>query len=191
MCNSCIGQIVKYHNWINGYDYTSMPDSLHYNNGVLPDFLLHIGEIIGIDYKNGSISATSDQLINACRKIGFNPIGSSFSYNISSSQLPMIVMGVRSDNPKKGHMWICDGYKVDKTNQHIYLMIPNEHPEDAMFNNEVYIPFQGKYYGYPEQYSKQYVHFNWGYYGEYDGWFYNNATLQGITYINLKQVSVK
>lgn len=188
-----LGQIVKYHRWVAGYDYAKMPDRLYYDNGVLPEFLMEMGELIGIDYANASTPGASiSQVIAACKKIGYNPQHSIFSYNVSASELPMFVYGSSATGGKdSSHIWVCDGCSDQYYKVHYYLMIPNPHPEDAMVYGLPYIPFNGKYNGYQNEFTRHYAHFNWGWSGVYDGWYIDAANPGNYNYLNLNKITVK
>lgn len=63
-----------------------------------------------------------------------------------------------------GHMWLCDGFK-HQIIVHYFATRPNSSVEWEIQTQERRI--------------QQFLHYNWGWYGRYDGW-YNNATSVGI-----------
>lgn len=115
-----------------------------------------------------------------------------FSYNVNSSVLPMFVYGISDPNEKdKAHLWICDGCRHYFSKTHYYLMIPNPHPEDAMVYGMPYIPYNYNSHGYETDGARHYVHFNWGWNGDSDGWYYYEANPDGYNYTNLRKITLK
>lgn len=180
-----LGQIIKYHQSVDGYNYLMMPDILTTPNGVLPEFLFDVGRRIGIPYYYGQSGASLDMVLAASKSFGYNTQTATFDANsLKASELPLILYGESSSNTGGNdakHMWVCDGFDKEKTYVHYNIMIPNQFPEDAL--GGPFVPYNMNYSGYLTEINNYYVHHNWGWGKDYNA-FYLNPIAGGYDFSN-------
>lgn len=125
--------------------------------------------IIGIegnakDSTQGATSMSKDDIYNTIKKF----LGSDFSISdwkdfdgrtkMSLGQLYIVVGTDRSKDIPASHAWICDGIKDFYLNHYIYVQSGNNNWKVTTTSTEC-----------------KYVHFNWGWGGDSDGWYLSNV----------------
>jgi hypothetical protein len=95
---------------------------------------------------------------------------------ISSGQI-LLILGTTEDN-SIGHTWLCDGSKEIKTTHYFATR------DNNLSNWEIQSEITS---------TALYNHFNWGWYGKFNGWFNSIVVTpyQGLTFTNLKYYSIQ
>ncbi len=170
-------QVMKYYEYPSSYNFDAM-----YNTSATTETarLIHdVGVSVNMDYGCSSSGAYTSSCVSSL----LNTFGYSFSSTNSyvdyteaaviaqlDNNWPVITQGY--DDSVGRHTWVCDGYRRYKT--------------------EI-IHYPGTIYEYTSyEYTSAWLHMNWGWYGDYDGWFqtddftpgsnnyYNCKIIQGI-----------
>ena len=150
-----MGQIMKYHEYPNNYNWNGMPDNEGSQETVR--LMKDIGVAVGMTYTCEFSGANFSNIVS-----GFNSFGYSNTKRISYNAIllkrnldwnrPVILSGysAKKRNPNGtylftgGHAWVCDGYK-----SYIY------HSDDCYYTYELL-----------------YLHMNWGWeVKELNGWY--------------------
>lgn len=157
-----VGQIMKYHQYPNTFNWSGMPDKLSFaTNCVLTNFLKRIHDELGVD-DNGL--ATSKDAERVLKSYGYRT--SVKSHNGGFSQFPTYCQGYDSLRGK-GHAWVCDGsnHYTFHTAYELYIF------DYAGYPNFKYmlIDSDNKYSD-----SQTMYHMNWGWEGQHDGYFSDN-----------------
>jgi hypothetical protein len=160
------GQIMRYYTWPTSYDWANMP--LTYGTNTTSNLLKDIGSAVGMSYACDGSSATTANAASALVN-NFNyksaSYNSTYNYVTVESELygghPVILSGgsiskflffnVYSD----GHAWVADGVT-----------------EVTYYKCIAYIPvddISGLWWDQTANYL--YFHMNWGWSGQYDGWY--------------------
>ncbi len=191
-----VGQILRFREDLPGYDYYIMPDTrtsfgdMNYAG----KFLYDIGRALKIDYSNAKSGASLKTVKNALKKWGYSFEEKEFyqetlAMAVIYSKSPVYIRASgRNDKTGEkniGHAWVCDGATYNRTTYYFYVMVPNPTPEDA--GTGPYKPWswpaarkEHSYYSY---------HFNWGYYGEGDG-FYSGSVFNIKDCIYYKDITI-
>lgn len=172
-----VAQLMKYYAKPNGgFQYDKMPDKLTaFSSGegyeVLTDFLLTVGEGIGIKYSNGETSIDFREGKNFLKKYGF-PNAKDVDYDDFFSvkdQIRRGPIGLRAtdinDKKGKGHLWVCDGYDYNTWETEYMIISYNGNYMDATPTcfHTVYTEWNGN--------GSHSMHMNWGWGGDYDGYY--------------------
>ncbi len=191
-----VGQILRFREDLPGYDYSIMPDT-QYSLGdmnYLGKFLFDVGRALKIGYSTGGYSTKHSNTKNALKKWGYSFEEKEFNAEVLAmavinSKSPVYIRASGTDNKTGekniGHAWVCDGAKYHILTKYFYVMVPNPTPEDA--GTGPYKPWSWpaarKYHFF---YS---YHFNWGYYGEGDG-FYSGSVFNVLNCTYFKDIII-
>lgn len=159
-----LGQIMAYHQKPlshNGHTYlwdliTQYPNLIRWDSGAqsVSELINDIGISAGINYWNGSSTATLNGACNALTSFGYNNISSDYSYPIIVNNIdanrPCLICG--NNNNDIGHAWVIDGYNSTTTTYQYYTQT-------------TLIPCRTK------TVTRSLVHCNWGFNGNSNGFF--------------------
>ena len=160
-----IGQIMSYHEYPLVYDtitfnWNLIKFSPYYNN-ISPEsmetakLLYRVGLCASVDYGYES-SANFLNAQSALGQMGYSFEASSFSRNkVISSLNNLKPVYIRGTSPDGGHAWVIDGYRIMRYWKDYYTVDP---PYTYCFN---------------EYEDTDYFHCNWGWGGNYNGYFLN------------------
>lgn len=167
-----LGQIIANKKYdIGDFNYTEMLKS-NPNNLEISRFLYYIGSIIGIDYSTDDPGAYVTQVRAAVTKLGLTyDSNTHFDSNIILNSLyNSIPVYVRGTDPyeEQAHAWVCDGYKKTTNSRDIKIKLAPQ------FDDVTMTPFwtysESQYFSDPTNY----LHYNWGDYGNENGFFLSN-----------------
>jgi hypothetical protein len=126
---TAMGQIIRYHQYPNTYNYSIMPNKVTYANELssgtneMSDMLYAAAQSMGMSYTSTSSGAYNSNLIwafknifnysNDINEITFPQTNSSLSLmkNQIDMNRPFIMTGIQS-NANAGHAWVVDGYQM-------------------------------------------------------------------------------
>lgn len=163
-----LGQIMAYHQKPashNGHTYlwdliTQRPNLIRWDSGAqsVSELIHDIGVAAGINYWDNTSFATLDEACNALNSFGYNNLNSNYSFptivnNIDLNR-PCFVCGY--GNNSIGHVWVIDGYKSTSKTYKYYMQSTLEYCSTETKNTS-------------------YVHCNWGWAGEFNGFFLSNV----------------
>ncbi len=183
-----VAQLMKYYGKPNGgFKYDKMPDHLtkSYGEGyeVLSDFLLLIGEKLGINYSKGNSNSSYDKGKDLLKSYGFSNakcIDYKDFFSVKS-QIGDGPIGLRAINQfGVGHMWVCDGYDYYTWHTEYMLISYNGQYMDATPTacfDTLYTEGEGN-----GSYS---MHMNWGWGGTNDGYFSEKWEVMGDSGLEL------
>lgn len=168
-----LGQIMAYHQKpasYNGHTYswdliTQYPNLTIWDKGSqsVAELINDIGIAAGINYTSGDNSAYISDAYNALDDFGYNRSLSDYSFSTIASNIDLNrPCYIRGDNNTVGHAWVIDGYRSKSTTYKYYHQTTLESC-------------------YTETITKNYVHCNWGWSGEYNG-FYLSAVFNNYDY---------
>lgn len=171
-----VAQLMKYYAKPNGgVQYEKMPDDLYGNYGgtdeTLCDFLLFIGESLGIKYDNGESGSSYKDGAKLLNKYGFpNATYKDYNFHSIKYEIQKGPIGLRAETKDgKGHVWVCDGYYFTSTDIEYLLVTYNGNYMDATpaaCLTPVYTEC-----GSSGHYA---MHMNWGWGGNQNGYFREN-----------------
>lgn len=130
------------------------------------------GNKVGMDYTPGSSGAPFAWIPSALRQYGYTSSSGS-KYNINTildeihNSRPVCVSGHQKDVYNSGHAWVVDGYLLMTTD---YTSVIDYVNDDSYWEpNNVYQV--GQRFHENQSHSKTYLHCNWGWNGDRDGYF--------------------
>lgn len=165
-----LAQIIRSFELDLGYDYKLMPNRATSSCPELARFLADVGAAIGVIYGQYNTVATMQQVYDAMVRYGLQgdlsyTYPTDIIYNSLRNSMPVITAGGQ-------HAWIIDGLRdIDYTDK-VLLMAPMGQPGDLM---GLYLP---EFYQ-EERYEDLSVHMNWGYDGDYNGYYDIEFTTPG------------
>lgn len=172
-----IAQIMKYHQYPTNYLWSSMPLNENECNQALWTLFNDIHSCIGaenITYKWNETTVPTNYNKGNLLKNNFgysSAVQADYNFSTVKQEIftynrPVIISGKDNDT-NRGHVWVCDGANQWWT----CIRAEDEYEEDITFS---YLQF----------------HMNWGWYGNWDGWFsYGNFNPTGYQFTeNLKMV---
>lgn len=179
-----VGQIIAYKKLLTGYNYSLMLSS-YPNYDEIAKLLYFVGKnICGINYISTETGATIHEV-----KLGL------MSYRIecnliSNFDVRHIEECIKSNNPvfvggsgnRGAHAWVVDGYDYRTTQGDCKVMLIMEHIEDVL-GDTPFFTYSQQTITYSE--SKLY-HCNWGWSGDYDGFYVNGCFNPGNDSYNSK-----
>lgn len=131
-----------------------------------------VGRLVNMNYNCGVSTAYSSDANTALNSelayktdglVGYSP--AQVRTNLNNNR-PVYVAGQKK-NSNVGHAWVVDGYKDQTYTTHRisrwYRYLGGDSPHELIATDtlETYVG------------TKNYVHCNWGWYGDNDGWFYD------------------
>ena len=158
-----VGQIMKYHQYPNTFNWSGMPDKLSFaTNCVLTNFLKRIHDELGVD-DNGVANIKDAERV--LKSYGYHTSIKNHN-NGSFSNLPAFCQGVDS-RINEGHAWVCDGSSHYSFHTAYELYV---------FDNTYYPNFKYMLTSSDDKYSESQTlyHMNWGWGGEHDGYYMDN-----------------
>lgn len=169
-----VAQLMKYYAKPNGgFQYDKMPDAIYGIYGgmheTLCDFLVFIGERLGIKYAKGESKVTAYSTItDLLNSYGF-PKAEDTDYNFHSIRYHIqkgpIALGADNQNGK-GHVWVCDGYYFNHTDIDYLIVSYNGNYMDAT-PAACLTPVYSEWGGH----GNYAMHMNWGNAGKNNGYF--------------------
>lgn len=166
-----VGQILKYHADLPGFDFSQMPLRATSSVPELARFLLHVGDKVKMVYGFSS----SSNIYNASAAL--SDMGYSYTFN-SSYDPDAIANSVKNRHPvyvrgenmtdSVGHAWVCEGLTEATTEIGYVLIVPTGQLGDA----------SGPFTTMGERGSSsmaQRFYYNWGWNGDSDGFYSNPA----------------
>ncbi len=186
-------QVMRYHQWPNTFSWTIMPNnppawSTTAGSFEIADLMADIGEEVNMDYSaTGSGAQTADAINALVNDYQYSSQAYYANYNFNTtkneiiSNRPVIMDGFHTTyttgwwfwpttHYEDGHAWVCDGYKL---------------------HYDVYIHNPGTYYEYTTQENRnEWLHMNWGWGGDGNGWFINSHIYVSNDFINIDGVLV-
>ncbi|MDT0677294.1 C10 family peptidase [Autumnicola musiva] len=174
-----IGQIMKYHQKPSTYSWIQMP-----NIGGSPqtaNLLKDVAIAANMEFGCEVSGANKEETIMALNSFGYNHVQLSDYSGYSGNQIlkqeienerPVILTGGRNsgwwifNRYDDGHAWVCDGYRLST----IFVCQENDDPrpdpEDPDYSYQIKLGANGYFY----------ASMNWGWSGNYNGWFSNDWT---------------
>ena len=154
-CNAiAMGQVMKYYQYPSNYNWNAMP--LTEATATTANFILSIHNAIAGNYPGNpsysceegtGVSVNADMGVVLKNNFSYSSADWS-SYNVNTvknnldSNRPVILSGSGDDD---GHMWVCDGYiQITQYFEDCYVVV----------------------------FKPSYLHMNWGWRGDHDGWYY-------------------
>ena len=156
-----VGQVMKYHGYPTSYSWNSMANT--YATPTTAALLRDIRNAI-----NWFNSSTSEP-ISAClylNNVGYSHASiqthnySTICSNIDAGR-PVIMSGANSS--LEGHSWVCSGHLSYSTSYSYSLQVLSVVEPPLQYENA------GVYYS--GAVASDYLYMNWGWYGDYDGWY--------------------
>ena len=180
-----IGQIMKYLEYPSSINWDAMPNWLGENqvNECLTDFLKTLRERIGVDQYGGATICEVKEALSTY--YGYNSLSiinhAQPSVKASLAQgIPVYMRGVDA-NLNEGHAWVCDGYYTThpQTEYKLYVIPMGGGTITSLTNIHSVIV-------YPESFTVfNYFHMNWGWYGNNNGYFYQDNVSVNSTNFNV------
>lgn len=169
------GQVMRYWEYPNAYDYTSMPDNV--GSAETARFLFDIADDIDTEYDCLISISTVDRCPGSLVSYGYSNGGTKVDYDsdVLIDQIddcyPVIMAG--SDAVYGGHAWVCDGYRR-------YKLTTIHNPGTI---NE-YVTYE---------YTPPYFHMNWGWYDQgvnNNAWYYyDDFDPLGLGFDNIEMIT--
>lgn len=169
------------------------------NAAYVADLMADVGERVDTKYyPNGSYTTVSC-VYNALSSYSLQGEISGYSYNTVKLEIDnnrvVFMLGVRHDS-ESGHSWVLDGYResdVTHTYEYVWLVDGNQYEGELYTREQVQSIFPGERledgmlsYEY-ETFRTNYVHMNWGWDGELNGFYLSTP---GIDYPYGSQVTL-
>ncbi len=171
-----VGQILNYYANISSFDFNKINNPQLDGFWECSSFLTSVGRILQIDYDHGDYNASLGDILNA-----FNYYNYSYSVDVQgklsdiescvSNGYPILMTGYNSSDV--GHAWVCDGYGRSEGDVHYKVVVPMGMPIDI---DGVFLDYATYTQTYPKIHS---VHYNWGWGGDNDGYFYLKGVFLG------------
>lgn len=160
------GQIMKYHQKPLRYNWASMPCDTSSPDPELCQFLSDVHDGIGVNSNGG---ANINEVKRYLRRMNYSASSGDYSGTATVKSLldgrPVMMFG--TDNTEnKNHCWVCDGMRSWSMHFEYTLKMP-------IFINDRLSDMED-YYSCTEMSSDCSLHHNWGYYGDADGYYYDN-----------------
>lgn len=179
-----IAQIAYYHKYPTKYNW----NNIYVNpvgNGDFNYFIKDIRDKCGVKYNGDGTASSTEKAKNAILSLGYGCSVSSDVYPILNSQLhkknPVCMDGYDATK-KKGHAWVCDGYKNVKY-EALTVFIPS--PSDPRFKRMEkskygFVAYETKLY--PNSTLEghaygEFFHMNMGWSGRDNGWYRINTAV--------------
>lgn len=161
-----MGQIMRYYNWPNNYDWNKMEDEVPTNETrrLLNDIGIKAGTVYSVD--RGTASTSANGVKRAFGKMGysFKKVNHDLKSVENSLKNNCLVLMGGEDVKHGGHMWVCDGYNYQSESISYALMVLVRNPDGKLSYEQV------DYYGCSVNLVMGY-HMNWGFYGNANGWY--------------------
>lgn len=140
---------------------------IHSNNihDVIAKLMRELGYRSMSNYKDSSTGTYPSYSAYVLEQLGYNVKSSEYSDDFVVKSIPFesgdglgvdIIVGYDNDNDHVGHMWLIDGYKIITKRYTSQLVNPGLGP--GVDSNPTYKTFH-------------YNHFNWGWDGDYNGYY--------------------
>lgn len=173
-----IGQILKYHNWIyNNSNFIDFDwDEIHDNYATYEtkQLLAYIDSNISTHNINSIKNFFNNNGYPNARIISHNSVTTRDNL---LSRKPIFMIGGENNSQ---HSWVCSGYQSMSRSKEYFLYVISVVP-----------PLQFEYTGlshYVSSSSGAYYYMNWGWGGQYNGWFFNtNVNPGNNNYINYRK----
>lgn len=170
-----VAQLMKYYGKSNGgFQYDKMPNVLGlYDKGIgyetLTDFMLTIGEKLGIDYNKGKSNADEGDAVRVLKLYGFQnakSIDYDNFFTIKGSLGRGPVMLAANKDGGGGHAWVCDGYEHYLGHTEYIIISYN-----GMYMDAIPTACFDTIYTEQTESGSYHMYMNWGWGGVDDGYF--------------------
>lgn len=181
-----MGQIMNFYQHPSWYNWQNMDaDHLRYHEDI-QDLMVDIGKAVNMKYKDNGSGAEIEDAKKAFDKnfeyyvTKKNHIPLEVGREILNNRRPVFMRGQPSPNflgfqTESGHSWVCDGARrLDKNNAYTIELLTYSGGKYSYTNGGRYSSSNNGYYA-----SILYLHMNWGWGGEYNGWFGCNVSQPG------------
>jgi len=164
---------------------TTMND-IYGNTSYVADLMADVGERVNMHYGTIVSDTELEDLLDALPYYNLSADSTDYSYDLIKDNLRMNIPVISTaSNSREGHSWVIDGFKDEVqvrtyqyvwhiagrfwegdlfTTQEVKELFPDDKIEDGMTSSETI----------ETQFS--YVHMNWGYDGEGDGYYWVDGT---------------
>lgn len=158
-----MGQIMRYYNWPNGYDWAKMADA--YPTAETVNLLRNIGINASTVHSMDGSSTTVNGMQKAFNKMGYSAkkINHDMNKVITSLNNNCLVLMGGNDRSHGGHVWVCDGYNSYLTSYTYQLMVLTRNTKGELVYEQM--DYEMNSFGYTS------YHMVWGFYGNADGWY--------------------
>lgn len=161
------GQLMKYFEFPEYYDWKNMPDGLV--NSTITNFLSSLRSELDVSAGgSASIGDAERVLKNKGYVVSKNDHDVTKLYNdLRNNKCPVYARGAKGFL-QSGHAWVIDGLSHHSTNikYTLYRLTDVAYPDFRYDNAEAADPYN-------DYSSYTLFHMNWGWSGDYDGWFYD------------------
>lgn len=158
-----VGQIMKYHEYPKTFEWSSMPSTLNFGgSSPLTRFLLRLHNELRVDTTG---AANAQDAVRVLKSYGY---GTSIKNHTSAVTKYPTFCGGYDSKRQVGHAWVCDGSICYTFNTAYELYV---------FDYSAYPNFQYTLRSEENKFgtSDTMYHMNWGWGGQYDGYYSENS----------------
>lgn len=165
-----MAQIMKYYKYPTTYNWDNMPDNTATQD--TQELNRDIANALGISYSGSDYGAYLSDAIRVFSSDKYQYSVTKKDHNFTDvlaylrAKRPVYMRG---ENSTGGHAWVCDGY----TYNYSYM----EYFVEYLMGSEGFYQYDSDYPPYQDypntiSYTNRYVHMNWGWGGDCNGWYY-------------------
>ncbi|MCM1504863.1 MAG: C10 family peptidase, partial [Muribaculum sp.] len=163
-----VGQLMKYYQYPNSYNWSAMPNSIYTYNSTLCPFLYTLRQELKVDSEGGT---TINEALRVLKEYGYdcNTISHNDTKvrNSLTKKYPVFASGTDKQRAV-GHAWLIDGYRFENAFKLYTLYFiagwKAEPDYEEIDSRKEYLSYGDYMY-----------HHNWGWGGSHDGWFRSSS----------------